>query len=128
MPRRPVSKQYESPPPFVPDGGRYYAPTPSIDPPRPRTLEASYHAPTRTLRVRFREGAVYAYYDVPPLVWKNFRRVKSPGRFINRRLNFFEYGPEEVGDEFGPMPREVNGTEEILSRDEFEDVELGGFE
>ena len=68
-----------------------YAPTPSINPPRPRTQGAGYSADTQTLRVKFRDGAVYEYYDVPPNVWRNFQRVKSPGRLINRTLNNYAY-------------------------------------
>lgn len=68
-----------------------YQPTPSINPPRPRTVAAGYDAGTQTLRVRFRDGAIYEYYDVPSNVWRNFRRVKSPGRLINRTLNNYEY-------------------------------------
>jgi hypothetical protein len=68
-----------------------YQPTPSINPPRPRTLAAGYDRETRTLRIRFREGAGYEYYDVSPQEWQNFRRVKSPGRYINRVLNFKDY-------------------------------------
>jgi hypothetical protein len=36
-----------------------YQPTPSINPPRPRTLAAGYDRESRTLRVRFRAGAGY---------------------------------------------------------------------
>ena len=68
-----------------------YTPTPSINPPRPRTQGAGYSADTQTLRVKFRDGAVYEYYDVPPNVWRNFQRVKSPGRLINRTLNNYAY-------------------------------------
>lgn len=68
-----------------------YQPTPSINPPRPRTLAAGYDSQTQTLRVRFRDGAIYEYYDVPQNVWRNFRRVKSPGRLINRTLNNYDY-------------------------------------
>lgn len=68
-----------------------YAPTPSINPPRPRTVAAGYSKETETLRVEFREGAIYEYYNVPQRVWRNFRRVKSPGRAINRTLNAYPY-------------------------------------
>ena len=68
-----------------------YQPTPSINPPRPRTLAAGYDPRTQTLRVKFRDGALYEYHDVPPRVWRNFKRVKSPGRAINRVLNFYDY-------------------------------------
>jgi hypothetical protein len=68
-----------------------YTPTPSINPPRPRTQGAGYSRETQTLRIKFREGAVYEYYDVPPNVWRNFQRVKSPGRAVNRVLNNYAY-------------------------------------
>lgn len=68
-----------------------YTPTPSINPPRPRTQAAGYSADTQTLRVKFRSGAVYEYYDVPNNVWRNFQRVKSPGRLVNRTLNNYSY-------------------------------------
>ena len=68
-----------------------YTPTPSINPPRPRTLGAGYSSDTKTLRVKFRDGAIYEYYDVPPNVWRNFQRVKSPGRLVNRTLNNYAY-------------------------------------
>jgi len=71
-----------------------YQPTPSINPPRPRTLAAGYDRDTKTMRVRFRDGAVYAYYDVDPGEWRNFRRVKSPGRAINRTFNHHPYERE----------------------------------
>jgi hypothetical protein len=76
-----------------------YQPTPSINPPRPRTLAAGYDKDAQTLRVRFRNGQVYGYYNVPPNVWRNFKRVKSPGRAINRTLNNFSYAPEHDLDE-----------------------------
>lgn len=64
-----------------------YQPTPSINPPRPRTLAAGYDKSTETLRIRFRDGPVYAYNEVSQREWNNFKRVKSPGRFVNRVLN-----------------------------------------
>lgn len=74
------------------------APTKTINPLRPRTLEAGYEAQTDgpgrgTLRVRFRDGTAWEYYDVEPDVWQRFKRSASPGRFINRVLNSYEYGP-----------------------------------
>jgi hypothetical protein len=68
-----------------------YQPTPSINPPRPRTLAAGYDKDTRTLRIRFREGAVYAYNEVTPREWAALRRTVSPGRYINRVLNAKPY-------------------------------------
>jgi hypothetical protein len=77
---------------FVPD----IDPTRTINPGRPRTKQAGYDPATKTLRIRFREGVVYGYYDVPPSVWRDFRRTPSPGKFINSTLNSFEYGPEAL--------------------------------
>jgi hypothetical protein len=78
------------------DSGLFpYAPTPSINPPRPRTQAAGYSADTQTLRVKFRSGAVYEYYDVTPAEWRNFQRVKSPGRAINRTFNSKPYSRRE---------------------------------
>ncbi|MFD9947139.1 KTSC domain-containing protein [Nonomuraea sp. NPDC059023] len=71
-----------------------YQPTPSINPPRPRTLAAGYAKSISTLYIRFRNGSVYGYYNVTPNIWRNFRRAKSPGRYINRVLNFYPYAPE----------------------------------
>lgn len=68
-----------------------YTPTPSINPPRPRTQAAGYSEDSQTLRIKFRDGAVYDYYDVPPNVWRNFQRWKSPGRGVNRVLNSYTY-------------------------------------
>lgn len=72
-----------------------YDPTATIDPPRPRTLRAGWVRPkgsdTGVIIVQFREGAVYEYSEVPYSVWRNFRRVKSPGRLVNRTLNGYPY-------------------------------------
>lgn len=71
-----------------------YQPTPSINPPRPRTVAAGYSKEEQVLRIRFRDGAVYGYANVSQREWNNFKRVKSPGRFINRVLNFKDYWKE----------------------------------
>lgn len=68
-----------------------YQPTPTINPGRPRTLAAGYDERTMTLRVKFRDGETYEYYQVPPSVWYKFQRVSSPGRFINTTLNRYPY-------------------------------------
>lgn len=70
-----------------------YQPTPSINPPRPRTLAAGYDRDTKVLRVRFRDGVGYEYYGVSPREWNNFKRVRSPGRAINRVFNHKDYAP-----------------------------------
>lgn len=71
-----------------------YFPTPTSDPSDPRTAAAGYDKETQTLRVEWGDGgAPYNYYNVSPSEWRNFRRVKSPGRAINRVLNAHPYGP-----------------------------------
>jgi hypothetical protein len=101
--RRVLSKETSDAIQLAKDGDDFdllpYQPTPSINPPRPRTLAAGYDKDAQTLRVRFRNGQVYGYYNVPPNVWRNFKRVKSPGRAINRTLNNFSYAPEHDLDE-----------------------------
>ncbi|APC46422.1 hypothetical protein HWB05_gp159 [Streptomyces phage BRock] len=68
-----------------------YRPTPTINPGRPRTLAAGYDPATMTLHVKFRDGDVYGYHNVPPSVWWRFQRAQSPGRFINSTLNRYPY-------------------------------------
>lgn len=72
-----------------------YQPTPSINPPRPRTLAAGYDKDSKVMRVRFRDGTVYGYADVTPTEWRNFKRVKSPGRAINRTFDYKDYWRED---------------------------------
>jgi KTSC domain-containing protein len=72
-------------------------PTPTTNPPRPRTLQAGYDPQSRVLRVTFRDGTLWEYYEVPAQVWENFETTESPGRFINRVLNYYPYGPAGVG-------------------------------
>lgn len=68
-----------------------YSPTPSINPPRPRTRAMGYDQDSNSLFVRFREGAVYQYMDVSASDWRNMQRVKSPGKSINRTYNSKPY-------------------------------------
>lgn len=68
-----------------------YQPTPTINPGRPRTLAAGYDERSQSLRIKFRDGEYYTYYNVPPSVWWKFQRAQSPGRFINSSLNSFPY-------------------------------------
>ncbi len=55
------------------------------------------------VQVTFRDGTNWIYREVPQPVWDNFRRAKSPGKFINRTMNQFPYGrgpvawPDEEG-------------------------------
>lgn len=68
-----------------------YQPTNTSNPPRPRTLAAGYDRASRTLRIRWRDGTGTEYYDIPPDIWRRFQKSASPGRFVNRILNNFEY-------------------------------------
>jgi hypothetical protein len=68
-----------------------YQPTPTINPGRPRTLAAGYDERSQALRIKFRDGEYYTYYNVPPSVWWKFQRAQSPGRFINSTLNSHPY-------------------------------------
>lgn len=76
----------------------YYWPTRTINPPRPRTLQARYSARYERIEVVFRDGspaspnATWHYDNVPPEIWTAFKRNESPGRFINSTLNYFPYG------------------------------------
>lgn len=73
-----------------------YAPTRSSNPSDPRTAAAGYDPETKTLRVEWGDGGpAYNYYNVPPRVWKDFQRAPSPGKYINRVLNNYEYGRAE---------------------------------
>lgn len=67
------------------------APTRTSNPGRPRTVAMGYDYGTDTLRVVFREGAVYDYFDVSTAEWWRMKRSASPGRFINRVLPGKEY-------------------------------------
>jgi len=62
-----------------------------------RITEAAYSPRTRRLYVRFVKpqpgGTPWTYYDIPPNVWRNFKRAKSKGKFVNRVLNQYPYGP-----------------------------------
>lgn len=125
MPRRPFPLHYDTPPAFWPaegetiswhgnvardEMGRFAFSQPKVKEPtatiaptpdehRPRTVAATYDNKTQTLRIMFRNGRVYGYYDVPSSVWRALRMTASTGRFINRRLDpFFDYAEEWPDD------------------------------
>jgi hypothetical protein len=76
----------------------YYWPTRTINPPRPRTLQARYSSRHQRIEVIFREGspaspnASWHYDQIPAEIWVAFKSAPSPGRFINSTLNYFPYG------------------------------------
>jgi hypothetical protein len=67
------------------------APTRTSNPGRPRTVAMGYDHGTDTLRVVFREGAVYDYFGVSTAEWWRMKRSASPGKFIKRVLDGHEY-------------------------------------
>src|SRR5260221_13689510 len=88
------TEQFEEPPRdelgrFTFAGTKVKDPSATIFPPRPRSHRVSYNSRERTLRIQFRNGRTYGYYDVPPNVWRDLKDVASTGRFINRRLDPF---------------------------------------
>jgi len=70
----------------------YYWPTRTINPPRPRTLQARYSHKLQRLEVIFRDGTPWHYDEVSPGIWTRFKRVSSPGQYINAVLNGYPYG------------------------------------
>lgn len=58
----------------------------------PRVREAGYDEVNQIIRVTFRDGTPWAYYNVPPEVWHGLRTADSPGRYINAVLNEYPYG------------------------------------
>lgn len=68
------------------DGTEWYSPTPSINPPRPRTRQISYNRQTRVMRVWFRSGGTYDYFAIPGSIWHRVKGVRSPGRFLDRNV------------------------------------------
>ena len=74
---------------IVPEGEddyAIYAPTASTMPARPRTLEMTYSPSRQILRVVYRNGGTYEYYEFPRSLWQQVKRVKSPGKFLDRRV------------------------------------------
>jgi hypothetical protein len=70
----------------------YNWPASSSDPKRPRIIQARYSAKLSTLEVVFRDGTPWHFDCVPPGVWQNFKRVVSPGRYLDTVLNAFPNG------------------------------------
>lgn len=75
-------------------------PTSTSNPERPRTLVAGYNLRTRTMTVMFRDGTVWDYRDVPPLLWANFKRAFSKGWFLyNSGLDrWHDMGPSNMAN------------------------------
>lgn len=68
------------------------SPPPSLDPARPRALEASYNPDSRVLTVDFRNGGTYAYFGVPPQTWRALKNNRSFGQTLDRLvINRYQY-------------------------------------
>lgn len=62
------------------------SPPPSLDPGRPRALEASYNPDARILTINFRNGGTYAYFGVPPQTWRALKTNRSFGQTVDRLI------------------------------------------
>ena len=51
----------------------------------------SYDEEQRTLHLRFKTGAVYAYHDVPKGTYEDLLGASSPGAFLRSHLSAFRY-------------------------------------
>ncbi|TKK84577.1 KTSC domain-containing protein [Herbidospora galbida] len=72
-----------------------YQPTATTNHERPRTKAAGYNQRTRQLRVRFRNGSRYVYFDVEPEIWEEFKATHSPGEFLDSEvIPFYAYEQE----------------------------------
>lgn len=70
-------------------------PTNTAHPERPRTKAAGWDPISRELRIRFRNGSRYVYYDVPGYVWDEFKTSESPGAYMNVAIvDVYEYEQE----------------------------------
>jgi hypothetical protein len=45
-----------------------------------------YDAREHVLRVQFRNGGLYEYYDVPAKVWLELLAAESKGRYVNEQI------------------------------------------
>ncbi len=49
-----------------------------------------YDSVNKILQVEFLNGGVYEYYDVPEIIFKEFMKAESKGKYANRNI-FFSY-------------------------------------
>ncbi len=55
-------------------------------------ISIGYDEPSETLEVEFSGGAVYQYYNVPKVIFENFRVAPSKGQFLNAMIrNIYPY-------------------------------------
>jgi hypothetical protein len=79
----------------------YNWPCTSTNPKRPRITQARYSKRLSTLEVVFRNGIPWHFDCVPPEVWGDFKRVVSPGRYLDRVLKGFPNGAGSWGSIVG---------------------------
>lgn len=74
-------------------------PTPTRNPARPRTTEAGFEldgvSHTGTFWVRFRDGALWEWMDVPREIWEAYPGTHSTTYYMNKVLNVYENGPAD---------------------------------
>lgn len=58
---------------------------------RPRALRGGYDSKSETVRIQYRDGAVYEYYEVPKDVWRRLLRSRSTGKFVDAVLDTYPY-------------------------------------
>lgn len=73
---------------------------------RPRTLAIGYDVESRELRVKFREGSIYVYYDVPPDVYEEMLSADSIGHYMNDHVvHSYLYDQESYNTRSWKPPR-----------------------
>lgn len=74
------------------DRTEYLSPPRSTDPDRPRARQASYNPDNGTLKVVFRNGGTYTYFQVPHQTWGALKKAPSFGQTFDRLiLNRYEF-------------------------------------
>jgi hypothetical protein len=61
-----------------------------------RIAEMGYDAENAIVYVRFNDGAVWQYRNVPVDVWSDFVASASKGKFIHETLDSYENGPGAI--------------------------------
>ena len=72
---------------------------PTKKPSRPRARKIAYNAFTKTLVIRFRDGAWIGYDNIEPEVWNGLKSSPSTNDFINESG---EIGPGSTWYKFNP--------------------------
>lgn len=87
-----------------------------------RVARARYDSGRREVHVEFsNNGAPYVYEEVPPNIWRGFRRSQSPGRYIRNQLDQFPYYRAPVA--FDEMDESLN-AERLVEFEQAQDSEM----